>query len=143
MCSFYGFGFLNLQMMGLFFFFCPPLYLVLRNPHPSLRPKPGRLVFFEPSLCCEAISAVILEVCNPLSIRGAAMGCSYLCVVVQAQSLGCKPAVTAPVSVSFLSRSSLLFSPKSFSLEHFHCKPLVVSLCLAALPMKCHELTSP
>lgn len=67
------------------------------------------------------------------------MGCSYLCVVMQAQSLGCNPTVTAPVSVSFLSRSSLPFSPKSFFMEHFQCKPLVVSLCLAALPMKCQS----
>lgn len=61
-------------MMGLFFsffFFSPPLYLVLRNPHPSVRPKPGRLFcFFELSLCYEAISTVILEVCNPLHQRG-------------------------------------------------------------------------
>lgn len=129
---------------GVFFFLALP-YIVLRNPHFSVRPKPGRLFFFELSLCCEAISTVILEVCNPISIRGAAMGCCYPCVVVQAQSLGCKPAVTAavfPVSLSFLSKSSLPFSPKSFFLEHFHCKPLVVSLSLASLLMKSHELTS-
>lgn len=42
------------------------------------------------------------------------MGCFCLCVLVQAPSLSCKPAVIASTSMLFLSRPSLVFSPKSF-----------------------------
>lgn len=58
--------FLNLQMMRLF---CPPLYLVLGNPHPSVTPKHGRFGwgFFALSLWCKAKSTLIPAVCNPPS----------------------------------------------------------------------------
>lgn len=140
------FLFLNLQMMGLF---CPPLYLVLGNPHPSrVIPKYGRFGwgFYVLTLWCKGICAVIPVVCNLPSTGGAAMGCFCLCVLVQAPSLSCKLAVIASMSVLFLSRPSLLFSPKRFffprafslqalggqsSLDHSAYKDAVSSLPLS------------
>lgn len=123
--------------MGLFL--PSPIFSPQKSPSFSCYTQTWQDFFFELSLCCKAICAVIPEVCNPPSIGGAATGC--FCVLSSSVSIISRLQARSNCFyvhvISQQTKPSL--QPKELFLsqtEYFHCKPLVVSLSLTALCTK-------
>lgn len=128
-------------MMGLFFSFSLPCIQSSEIPILLLDPNLAGC-FFELSLCCEAIPTVILEVCNPLSLRGAAMGCSCLLCCSASTIPGLQVCSTCSCVHVISQQIQPSFQPKELFAGAFSLQALSGQSVLGRSAMKCHKLTS-